>query len=156
MTTCAWRAARPAEGHRVFLLADSAHPFSKEKPRMATKAQEVHEKTEQLIAGGMEKADAFRQLAEEYGQPVGSIRGFYYQHARTLAGGSSRTKRRETSPDDALADARAVLQRAIESIDREVDAAGERAGEANAEYEALKTSAPQRKKDIEARLKALE
>jgi chromosome segregation ATPase len=121
-----------------------------------TKAQEVYDKTEELIADGMEKADAFRQLAEEYAQPVNSIRGFYYQHSRTLNGGASRTRQRETTAEDALAQARGTLERAIANIDREVETAEERAGEAMAEYESLKESAPKRKKDIETRLKALQ
>ena len=40
-----------------------------------------------------------------------------------------RPRRRETTPDDALADARAALERAIASIDREVVVAEERAAE---------------------------
>ena len=120
-----------------------------------TKAQEVYDKVEALMGDGVEKAEAFRQLAEEYGQPVNSIRGSYYQHSRVISG-TSTPRRRETLPDDALASARAVLQRAVDNIDREVAVAEERAGEAAAEYEALKASAPQRKKDIETRLKALE
>jgi hypothetical protein len=122
---------------------------------MPTKAEEVFGKVEALMEDGVEKAEAFRQLAEEYGQPVNSIRGSYYQHSRLISG-TSTPRRRETHPDDAVASARAVLQRAIDSIDREVEAASDRAGEATAEYEALKASAPQRKKDLEARLKALE
>jgi hypothetical protein len=120
-----------------------------------TKAQEVYDKVEALMADGVEKAEAFRQLAEEYGQPVNSIRGSFYQHSRLISG-TSTPRRRETLPGDALASARAVLQRAIEDIDREVAVAEERAGEAAAEYEALKASAPQRKKELEGRLKSLE
>ena len=89
-----------------------------------TKAQEVFEKVEALIASGTPKAEAFKQLAKEYGQPVNSIRGSYYQHTRPGNGETgSRPRRRETTPEDALADARAALERAIASIDREVEAA---------------------------------
>lgn len=120
-----------------------------------TKAQEVYEKVEELKGGGMSQADAFKKLAEEYGQPVNSIRGSYYQHTRAANGGASKPRRRETTPEDALADARATLERAIESIDREVAAAEERAKEATAEHKALKESAPDRKKAIQERLEAL-
>jgi chromosome segregation ATPase len=120
-----------------------------------TKAQEVFEKVEELKAGGTEQADAFKQLAEEYGQPVNSIRGSYYTHSRSANGGATRTRRRETTPEDAIADARATLERAIESVDREVTVAEERAKEAKAEHEALKKSAPERKAAIAARLEAL-
>jgi phage-related tail protein len=120
-----------------------------------SKAEEVHSKTENLIAGGMSKADAFKKLAEEYGQPLGSIRGSYYSFASGKGNGTSRPRRRETTPEDALADARASLERSIHAIDREVEAAKDRAEEAKAEYEALKTSAAERKQAITERLEAL-
>lgn len=121
-----------------------------------TKSQEVYEKVEALIAGGTSKADAFKQLAEEYGQPVNSVRGSYYQHTRPGNGGTgSKPRRRETTPEDALADARRALERAIESVDREVEQAKTRADEAKAEYDALKASAKERKEAITSRLEAL-
>jgi len=121
-----------------------------------TKSQEVFEKVEQLIASGTAKADAFKQLADEYGQPVNSIRGSYYQHTRAENGPSgSKPRRRETTPEDALADARKALERAIESVDREVEQAKTRADEAKAEYDALKASAKERKDAIGQRLEAL-
>ncbi len=124
-----------------------------------TKAQEIYEEIERRIAGGVEKADAFKALAEETGRPFDSLRGSYYSHKRKIEGDDStkpsRTRRRETTPDDALADARAALERAIVSIDREVEVAKTRADEAKAEYDALKASAADRKKAITERLEAL-
>jgi len=120
----------------------------------ATKAQEVYEKVEAMVASGTDKPDAFKQLADEMGRPYDSVRGSYYSHKKKLEGGQSkpRTRRRETTPDDALADARAALERAIEAIDREVEAAKTRAEEAKAEHEALKASAADRKQAITERL----
>lgn len=125
-----------------------------------SKAQEIYERVEAMIASGVDKADAFRQLAEETDRPYDSLRGAYYVYKRKLEGGDSgvkpsRTRRRETTPDDALADARAALERAVASIDREVDVAKTRAEEAKAEHEALKASAADRKKAITERLEAL-
>ena len=124
-----------------------------------TKAQEVYDRVEAMVASGVEKSDAFRQLAEEAGRPFDSLRGSYYTWKRKLEGGDStkppRTRRRETTPEDALADARAALERAIQSIDREVEVAEERATEAAAEAKALKASAAERKKAITERLEAL-
>lgn len=126
---------------------------------MATKAQEVYEEIERRIASGVDKADAFKALAEESGRPFDSLRGSYYSHKRKLERGDSarppRTRRRETTPDDALADARAALERAVESIDREVEVAKARAQEAAAEYEAIKGSAKERKEAITQRLEGL-
>jgi predicted nucleic acid-binding Zn-ribbon protein len=122
-----------------------------------TKAQEVYDEIEKRIAAGTDKADAFKQLAEETGRPYDSVRGSYYSHKKKLEGGESkpRTRRRETTPADAVADARAALERAIEAIDREVEAAKSRADEAKAEHDALKASAGERKKAITERLEAL-
>jgi chromosome segregation ATPase len=125
-----------------------------------TKAQEIYEEVEKRIAAGTEKADAFKQLAGELDRPYDSVRGSYYTHKRKLEGGEAgakpaRTRRRETTPDDALADARAALERAIDSIDREVEVTKVRADEAKAEYEALKASAADRKNVISERLEAL-
>ena len=126
---------------------------------MATKAQEIYEEIEKRIASGIDKSDAFKALAEETGRPYDSLRGSYYTHKRKLEGGEgakpSRTRRRETTPDDALADARAALERAVVSIDREVEAAEERATESAAEAKALKASAAERKQAITERLEAL-
>ena len=121
-----------------------------------TKAQEVYELIEALVASGARKADAFRQLSEELGQPVKSLQGAYYQHKKKLEGGTTRPRRRETSPTDAVESAKAVLVKAIADIDAEVDLAKERAEEAKREHEALKGSAADRKKAIEAKLAALD
>jgi hypothetical protein len=120
-----------------------------------TKAQEVYEKVTGLIDGGMSRPDAFKQVAGEYEQPVNSIRGSFYSYSRGATGGGSRPRRRETTPEDALSDARAALERSIEAIDREVEVASERAAEAKAEHEALKASAAERKAAISERLEAL-
>ena len=127
---------------------------------MATKAEEIYLEIERRIASGVDKADAFKALAEETGRPFDSLRGAYYTHKRKLEGGQpdakpARTRRRETTPDDALADARAALERAIEAIDREVEVAKGRSEEATAEYEALRDSAKERQEAITARLEAL-
>jgi chromosome segregation ATPase len=123
-----------------------------------SRAEEIYTKVEEKLAEGMKRPDAFRELAEAYGMEFNSVRGAYYTHKRTLEGGGatpSRTRRRETTPEDAVADARATLERAIASIDREVTAADERAKEAVAEAKSLKELAPERKKAIASRLEAL-
>jgi predicted nucleic acid-binding Zn-ribbon protein len=123
-----------------------------------TKAQEIYDRVNELVDSGTEKAEAFKQLASELNRPYDSVRGSYYSHKTKIEGGpgkSARTRRRETTPDDALADARAALERAIAAIDREVEAAKTRADESKSEHEALKASAADRKKAITERLEAL-
>jgi hypothetical protein len=133
----------------------------------AAPAQEVYEKIEAMIASGeIKKADAFKTLAEQYGQPVDSLRGAYYQHKRVLdngessptgnASGTRRTRRRETTSETAVESAITTLQRAIESIDAEIEVAKERAKEAQAEYEAMQASAGTRKASITEKIALLE
>jgi hypothetical protein len=119
-----------------------------------TKAQEVYEKVNARIEGGESRSDAFKQVANEYGQPVNSIRGSYYSFSRGSVG-NGKPRRRETTASTALEDARTALERALDAIDREVEAAEERAKEAVAEAKALKDSAAERKAQITARLEAL-
>jgi hypothetical protein len=132
-----------------------------------TKAQEIYEKIEAMIASGeVKKADAFKTLAEQYGQPVDSLRGAYYQHKRVLdnggtpptssGSGTRRTRRRETTSEIAVESAVATLRRAIDQIDAEIEVAKERAKEAQAEYEAMQASADERKAAIAAKIELLE
>ena len=56
-----------------------------------TKAQEIYEEIEKRIASGIDKADAFKALAEETKRPYDSIRGSYYSHKKKLEGGEKQT-----------------------------------------------------------------
>ena len=55
---------------------------------MATKAEQIYEEVNQMIASGTPKADAFKAIAEEQNRPVDSIRGAYYWHKRKIEGGT--------------------------------------------------------------------
>jgi hypothetical protein len=121
-----------------------------------TKAQEVYERTEALVASGVKKADAFRQLAEEYGQEVNSIRGAFYARTRSLGEGSpKRPGKRQAAPVDPIESATNVLEKAIEAIDAEISAAKVRADEAKTEYDNLREMAGERKAAIQAKIDAL-
>ena len=120
-----------------------------------TKAQEIYERVDALVAGGATKAAAYEQVASEFGLKVNSVRGAYYRHSREANGGSSRSRTRETTTADAVASATAVLEKALAAIDEEIVIAKERADEARAEHEALKASAAERKKAIKAKIEAL-
>ena len=119
-----------------------------------TKAQEVYEKVEAKVAAGAKKADAFREVAEELGQPFNSMRGAYYAHTRTLGGTPARPRKGETNGDP-IEQALGVLSRAVESIDTEVADAKERADDAKTEYEHLRDTAKERKAAIQAKIDAL-
>jgi len=126
-----------------------------------TKAEQIYEEVNALIEAGSSKADAFKAKAEEYGQAVDSLRGSYYTHKRKLEGGGTasggvrRSRKRETTPADAVESAVATLRRSIENIDAEVAAAEERAVEAANEHKALAASADERKAEIEKKIEAL-
>ena len=120
-----------------------------------SKAQEVYERVEALVASGVRKADAFRQVADELGQPFNSMRGAYYTHTRTLGQSAPRSRKRETTTEDAIESATIVLARAVDSIDAEVATAKTRVDEAKTEYEHLRDTAAERKAAIQAKIDAL-
>lgn len=126
-----------------------------------TKAQQTFERINALVDGGMTKAEAFKQLAEEYGQPVDSVRGAYYGAKRSTGSGApsssrSRSRKRETTTQDAIASAVATLRGAVDSIEFELEAARERADEATAEYEAMQAAATRRIAEIRAKIAVLD
>jgi chromosome segregation ATPase len=120
-----------------------------------TKAQEVYERVEALVASGVKKADAFRQIAGEYGREFNSIRGAYYAHTRSLGGGSSKRSSKRPTPVDPIESATIVLEKAIEAIDGEISAAKARTDSAKAEYEHLRDTAGERKTALQAKIDAL-
>ena len=120
-----------------------------------TKAQEVYERTEALVASGVAKAEAFRQLAEEYGQEFNSIRGAYYAHTRSLGGSPRRSTKREVAPVGPIESATSVLEKALETIEEDVAAAKVRADDAKAEYEHLRDTAKERKATLKAKIDVL-
>lgn len=121
-----------------------------------TKAREVYERTEVLVASGEKKADAFRQLAKEYEQEFNSIRGAYYAHTRSLGDGRpARSGKRPTTPVDPIESATNVLEKAIEAIDEQISAAKAAAENAKAEYDHLRETAGERKTALQAKIDAL-
>ena len=120
-----------------------------------TKAQEVYERGGALVASGVRKADAFRQVADEYGKPFNSMRGAYYAHTRTLGLPSSNPRTREKTPSDPIALATIVLEKAVAAIDAEVASAKTRVAETTSEYEHLRDTAKERKVAIQAKIDAL-
>ncbi len=119
-----------------------------------TKAQEVYERVEALVASGAKKAEAFRQAAEEYGQPFASMRGAYYAHTRSLGGSPKRSSKR-TAAVDPIESATIVLEKAVEAIDAEISAAKANADQAKTEYEHLREMAGERKAALQAKIDAL-
>lgn len=123
-----------------------------------TKAEQTYQRVNELIDGGTAKADAFRQLATEYGQSIDSVRGAYYGHKRTLEGGTAtrrRSRKRETTAEDAVASAISALESSVGAIEAEVEMARERAEEAVAEHEAIREASAARIAEIRAKIALL-
>jgi hypothetical protein len=121
---------------------------------MPNKAQQVFERVEALTAGGAKKADAFRQVADEFEQPFSSIRGAYYTHTRSI-GGTPGANQRKREPVDPVEQAVSLLRQAVDVIDVEITQAKERADEATANYKELRDTAATRKAEIEKKIEAL-
>lgn len=119
-----------------------------------SKAQDIYERVEAVAAEGHSKKEAHEIVAKERGMKPSSIRGAVYQ-ARKASGLTGPRRVRETTTEGAVASAITTLEDAREAIDDEVEAAKERADEANREYKALKESAAGRKAEIETKIKAL-
>jgi molecular chaperone DnaK (HSP70) len=120
-----------------------------------SKAQEIYDRVEALAREeGISKKEAQERVAKEFGMKPSSIRGSVYQ-ARKERGLINSRRVRETTTDGAVASAISTLEDAREAIDEEVEAAKERADEANREYKALKDSAADRKAEITTKIEAL-
>lgn len=120
-----------------------------------TKAQQVYERVEALVASGVRKAEAFQQVADEFEQPFNTTRGAYYTHSRSLGTSTPRSRKGEAANGDPIEQATIVLSKAIESIDEQVAAAKARIELAKAEYEQLRDTAQERKSLIQTKLDAL-
>lgn len=119
-----------------------------------SKAQDILDRVEAVAAEGHSKKEAHEIVAKEFGMKPSSIRGAVYQ-ARKANGTTGRRRVRETTTEGAVASAVETLEVARAAIDHEVDAAKERADEANREYKTLKDSADSRKAEITRKIEAL-
>lgn len=122
-----------------------------------TKAEETHQRIEALVESGITKAEAFKQLAGEYGQPVDSVRGAYYSAKRARSGAPTRRRaKKATTPEAAVAIAVSALEESIEAIEAELTTARERAAEAMQEFNNLRDSSTERIQEIKAKIELLQ
>ncbi len=121
-----------------------------------TKAAETYAALTRLVEGGMRLSDAVRQLASETGRNESAIRASYYQQRGKLGESSpARGSRALVSVDDAIREARQLLERALSGIDAELATAKAEINTARERYETLKASAAQRKAELERKIAAL-
>lgn len=124
-------------------------------------SQSYYEDVEALKASGVSNADAIRQVADKYGKNVNAVRGGIHQwRSRHVNGGTTSGTRRTrrtaaTSVESAVADARRLLESARSSIDREIDGAKAELDAAQQRYDQLISSAEERKRDLENKIRLL-
>ena len=88
-------------GGRHFAFCAPPQPSTTRRSAM-TKAQQVYERIDALVAGGHAEGRRLPQRRRGAGKPVKSLQGAYYQHSRKANGGSTRPRKRETTTADAL------------------------------------------------------
>ena len=121
-----------------------------------TKAEETYAAVGKLLESGMRLSDAVRQIAAETGRSEAAVRASYYnQRSKLGLKGDSRRGGQALSVEDAINEAKQLLERALVRIDLEVEVAKAKAETAEAQYEALKTSAAERRSELERKIAAL-
>ncbi|MBJ7519115.1 MAG: hypothetical protein JHC84_05410 [Solirubrobacteraceae bacterium] len=125
-----------------------------------TKAEQIRQRIDALVEHGTKKAEAFRQLATEFDQPVDSIRGSYYSAKRAAEGrttptGTRRRGKKATTTEDAVEAAVNAMRQSIEAVEHELELAKTKAEDAQAHYDGLQESARERIAAIEAKIAAL-
>jgi hypothetical protein len=123
-----------------------------------TKAEETHSALTNLVERGMRLSDAVRQLAQETGRSEAAIRANYYNQRAKLGisgGQRGRPRRAGLTVDDAVREARQLLEQALQAIDDELAKAEREATAAAERHEALKAETAERKAELKRKIAAL-
>ena len=118
-----------------------------------TRTEETYKAISELVDAGSRLADAVRQVAAETGRNEGAVRAAYYAQ-RTKLGQHGRT-RASISVEDAVAQARQLLQDALSGIDEELAVAKSELDAATVRYATLEASVAARKAELERKIAAL-
>lgn len=128
-----------------------------------TEAQIVYERIEELKAGGMSNADAIRATANERGKAENAVRANQHQYRKKLEGGGAASGRgrgrgaKKTAPtaSDAVAEARAALERGLAGLDGQVEDAKKALDAAQRTYDKAVADVKEERAELEAKIKAL-
>lgn len=128
-----------------------------------TEAQIVYERIEELVAGGMSNADAIRAVADERGKQVNAVRANQHQYRKKLEGGAAPSgrgrgrsaKRAAPTASDAVAEARAALERGLAGLDGQVEKAKKALDAAQRAYDEAVAKVKQERAELEAKIKVL-
>lgn len=119
-----------------------------------------HERVEALKGTGVTNADAIRHVAADMGKTERTVRAGIHQYKSRNHGSSAVVPRRgrpkgHLSVEDALANARSILEQALSGIDGDIATAKAELDAAQARYDDLVATAKERRADLEKRIKAL-
>src|SRR6478609_75012 len=64
-------------------------------PRSGEVGEQIFEQVEKLVAGGMNRTEAFAKISADSGRRAGTVAANYYRVARKRAGGSLRPRNRK-------------------------------------------------------------
>src|SRR6476619_4028934 len=76
-------------------------------PRSGEVGEQICEQVEKLVAGGMNRTEAFAKISADSGRRAGTVAANYYRVARKRAGGSLRPRTRRGRPPGRKASATA-------------------------------------------------
>ncbi|HET7429335.1 MAG TPA: hypothetical protein VFJ66_07770 [Gaiellales bacterium] len=67
-------------------------------PRSGEIGEQIYDQVEKLVAGGMNRTEAFAKISADSGRRAGTVAANYYRVARKRAGGSLRPRSRRGRP----------------------------------------------------------
>ena len=67
-------------------------------PRSGEIGEQIYDQVEKLVAGGMNRTEAFAKISADSGRRAGTVAANYYRVARKRAGGSLRPRAKRGRP----------------------------------------------------------
>ena|SRR6516225_6234311 len=80
-------------------------------PRTGEIGEQIFEQVEALVAGGMNRTEAFAKISADSGRRAGTVAANYYRVARKRAGGSLRPRSRRKAARGGRASAKTTASR---------------------------------------------
>ena len=100
-------------------------------PRSGEVGEQIFEQVEKLVAGGMNRTEAFAKISADSGRRAGTVAANYYRVARKRAGGSLRPRKRRgrAAAATAGADIDALAKSLVDSVQALTEAVKSQAAE---------------------------
>src|SRR5947199_4680654 len=91
-------------------------------PRSGEVGEQIFEQVEKLVAGGMNRTEAFAKISADSGRRAGTVAANYYRVARKRAGGSLRPRAKRGRPARRAATGTSAQRRRARSTGGDIDA----------------------------------